>query len=360
MADQKDWARAHLRGAEPILMPSFTADYSALDEEGIRLDVANSIRHGFFSCFSAPAGLSTDESVRMLEVMLDEAAGRILVSGSTSGLSLDDDIAFAQRCAELGCSYLFVSNPMGVDTADLEATYRTLIEATDLPVMLYASLDPRHPQRGPAGIALDVFDALADIPNVVAIKLTQPMKASTAFAVCERLADRLLVGPVNLELFPLLARHYGAQFTGPWNVEAVQAPSHPYVVDFVEACADGDFDRAMRVYDAMEPALSAFFAFQAPIIARGSHPMAHLKYFQWCTGGNGGLPRDLGHGLPVVTPEATAEIRATYARVGVDVDDDGSFLVGRAGYARGVRAADLAPNRLYDAAPVEPVGAASR
>ncbi|HEX5587456.1 MAG TPA: dihydrodipicolinate synthase family protein [Acidimicrobiia bacterium] len=358
-SSQKDWARSQLRGAEPILSPSFTPDFAALDEEAIRLDVANSIEHGFFSCYASRAGLDLDESTRMLEVMLDEADGRILVSGTTTGASAEDDVAFAQRCAELGCSYIFVSNPRTRDASesDLVAWYRSVIEATELPVMLYASLDPRHPDRGPSGIALDVFDSLADVANVVAIKLTQPMSAATAFVVCERLADRLLVGPVNLDLFPLLAKHYGAQFTGPWNVEAVQSPSHPFVVDFVEACADGDFERAMRVHDAMEPALRAFFDFQAPIIARGSHPIAHMKYFQWCTGGNGGLPRDVHAGVPVLTPESRSAILTSYGSVGIEVDDDGSFLPGRAAHARGVRDDRVAPNSLYEPGLVaQPIG----
>jgi 4-hydroxy-tetrahydrodipicolinate synthase len=271
------------------------------------------------------------------------------VSGSTTGVSREDDVAFARRCAQLGADSLFVSNPRASDVSreDLLAWYRAVIAATDLPVMLYASLDPRHPDRGPAGIALDVFDSLADLPNVVAVKLTQPMSAATAFVVCERLADRLLVAPVNLELFPLLAKHYGAQSTGPWNVEAIQSPTRPYVVDFVTACANGDFEGATRVHDEMEPALRAFFAFQAPIIERGSHPIAHMKYFQWCTGGNGGLPRELG-GVPVLTAEGRSAIRTSYAAVGIEVErDDSTFVVGRAARARGVEAGDVAPNSLY-------------
>lgn len=350
MSSQKEWARARLRGAEPILMPSFTPDFSALDEAGIRRDVANSIWHGFYSCFGGRAGLTREESARMLEVMVDEADGRILVSGTTTGTSREGDVAFARRCADLGCSLLFVANPRphDADGDDLVAWYRAVIEETDLPVMLYASLDPRHRERGPSGIPLGIFDTLADLPNVVAIKLTQPMGAATAHAVCERLADRLIVGPVNLELLPLLATHYGAQFTGPWNVEAIQSPSHPYAVDFVNACAGGDLDRAMRVHEAMEPALRAFFAFQAPIIERGSHPLAHMKYFQWCTGGNGGLPREVGHGVPGLTPEGRSAIRTSYAAAGIEIAaDDDSFPAGRAAHARGVRAEDLAANDLY-------------
>jgi 4-hydroxy-tetrahydrodipicolinate synthase len=106
------------------------------------------------------------------------------------------------------------------------------------------------------------------------------VNAATALAVCEKLADRLLVGPVHLDLFPLLARHYGAQFTGPWNIEALQSPARPYVVDFVAAYAyaDGDFERALRVFHALQPALRSFFALQAPLTEIGGHPHAHMKF----------------------------------------------------------------------------------
>jgi hypothetical protein len=74
-----------------------------------------------------------------------------------------------------------------------------------------------------------------------------------------------------------------------------------------------------------------------------------MKYFQWCTGGNGGLPRDVGGGVPVLTLEARSAIRTSYAAVGIQVvDDDDAFLVGRAAQARGVRADDVAPNALYE------------
>jgi hypothetical protein len=43
---------------------------------------------------------------------------------------------------------------------------------------------------------------------------------------------------------------------------------------------------AMKVYWKLEPALSAFYRLQAPIILRGGHPWCHMKYYQWCAGGN--------------------------------------------------------------------------
>jgi 4-hydroxy-tetrahydrodipicolinate synthase len=351
-SDQKAWARERFRGAESLLMPSFTPDFSALDEAAVRVDVRNSIDHGFFSTAGSRLAIPGADPARLLEVAIEEAQGRILVSSMVAGQSTDNDIAWAEHCKRIGVSHLFLMPPRPLPTtgAELLAHYRAVAEATDLPVIVYASLSSRT-DLGPSGTTLDVFDALADLANVVAIKLTQPMPASTAFQVAECLSDRLLLGPVHLDLFPLLARHYGAQWTGQWLVESMQSPQHPYVVDFVNACAAGDFDAAMSTFDAFEPALRAFFDFQAPLIKNGGHPLAHMKYYKWCTGGNGGLPLDAGHPrdqVPVLSADDRSAIRATYARIGVDVVDDGSFHAGRAATARGATTMDVAQNGLYE------------
>ena len=79
-AHRKEWAREHFRGLENILIASFTPDLKKLDEAGIRLDVRNSIRHGFFSTLCAPPGLTVAEQKRFMDIAVDEAAGRISVA----------------------------------------------------------------------------------------------------------------------------------------------------------------------------------------------------------------------------------------------------------------------------------------
>lgn len=352
MSEQKAWARETFRGAESLLMPSFTPDFAALDEDAVRVDVRNSIDHGFFSTAGSRLALPGADPSRLLELAIEEAQGRIHVSSMVATQSTEGDIAWAEQAKRLGVSHLFLMppRPLPAEGTALLAHYRAVAEATDLPVIVYASLSSRA-DLGPSGVTLDVFDTLADLDNVVAVKLTQPMPASTAFRVAECLSDRLLLGPVHLDLFPLLARHYGAQWTGQWLVESMQAPGQPYVVDFVNSCASGDFEAAMKTFDAFEPALRAFFDFQAPLIENGGHPLAHMKYYKWCTGGNGGLPQDAGHPreqVPVLTAADRAAIRATYARIGVDVVDDGSFQAGRAATARGVASTELAQNDLWE------------
>ena len=57
-AHRKEWAKEHFRGFENILMASFTPDLKDLDEAGIRLDVRQSIKNGFFSTLCASPALT--------------------------------------------------------------------------------------------------------------------------------------------------------------------------------------------------------------------------------------------------------------------------------------------------------------
>ena len=170
--------------------------------------------------------------------------------------------------------------------------------------------------------------------------------------LCERLSDRLLVGPVNLDFVPILAKHYGVQWSGQWNVESVQTPEKPYAVELMKHLNAGRFDDAMVVYSRLEPALIAFYELQAPLIVNGGHPWSHMKYFQWCGGGNGGLIRDLHEPVekvPVLDETARKLIRDTYRKVDITPVDapEEEFLVGKAAYARGMRAADMKETPAY-------------
>ena len=80
------------------------------------------------------------------------------------------------------------------------AAYRTLIEQSELPVVLYAFRSSGARHLHPSGVPIDVYSRIADLPNVVAVKLTQTLHPVTSLQLCERVAGRLLVGPADLSI----------------------------------------------------------------------------------------------------------------------------------------------------------------
>src|SRR6266540_3811418 len=322
-AERKAWAREAFLGAECSRLPSFKPGSLELDEAGIRHDVRQGIRQGFFSMFCAGVGLVGEERRRFVEIATDEAADSILMStGAGSRASVEDGIESLRQAEALGCSHVMFGLPYGpaAKTEDeLYAFAREVIESTDLGIVLYAQSGDRFKHLHPSNVPISVFRRLADLPNVVAVKVTQVLDAVSTFEVCDQLGEKLLLGPVNLELLPLAARIAPIQCTMMWQVDACQSPEKPFVVDYLKLLAEDRIDDAVGVYRQMEPLMRLFWDEQAAVLRNGGHPWEHLKYHSWCVGANGGPLRqsEAGHTLPPLTEEDRRLIRETYARCGI-------------------------------------------
>jgi 4-hydroxy-tetrahydrodipicolinate synthase len=344
-SEKKDWARQRLKGLGSLIFPSFTPDFKGLDEDGIRNDVRHAIRQGFTSCTVSANGANAEQTKRMWELVREEAVGKIGMG------ALGGDFAFLEK---IGCEYSMIAYPRNANAQtedEVYAQFRKIIDSTSIAAVLYGSPVESLRRFHPSGIPLNVFDRLADHPNVVGIKLTHPMNAATAFEMCERLSDRLIIGPCNFDHIPLLAKNYkNVQWSGLWITDALQSPEKPYAVEMMDLVAKKRMADAMKVYWRMEPLIQGIYDLQAPLLLHGSHPWAHMKYFQWLTGGNGGLlPLKPAQYLPALDVPGREVIKSNFKKAGVTPVDrpEEEFLVGRAAYAQGVRASQLSAKPLY-------------
>jgi 4-hydroxy-tetrahydrodipicolinate synthase len=351
--EKKQWAHEHLKGMENVVMPSFSPDFKDLDEEGIRHDVRQSIKHGFCSSTVSAIGANAAQRTRLMEIVRDESGNRILSSVIVGG-SAESAIPALAEAEKLGFTHAMVTFPSNLHPQSEDEIYthfRKVVDSTSLAILLYGSDVPALRRFHPSGIPVGVFDRLADVPNVVGMKLTQPMSAATAYELCDRLSSRLILGPVNLDLVPVLGKNYpNVQWSGEWIVEAVQSPENPYAVEFMDLVGRRRMNEAMKVYWRMQPLVEAIYDLQAPLLLHGSHPWAHMKYFQWSTGGNGGLlPLKPSQYLPVLDSTGRALIRNNYLKAGIALANrlEEEFMVGRTNYARGIRAASLASTPVY-------------
>lgn len=347
-ADRKAWAREHFRGFENVLMPSFTPDLGGLDEQGIRLDVRKSIEHGFFSTLCACIGLSDDESRRFMEVAVDEANGKISVAfaqGGVEGSGATINFGLIKDAEAIGCQHMILSLPRTGSAQELIQVGKTVSESTNMGIYLWAAQIHDFKRFHRSRIPFEVFDALADLPNIVALKVGDPDPA-TMFQLFERYNDRMLIGALMLNIMPFGIKAYGQQWSGAWTVEALQTPEKRYATDFFNLMMAGNYDAGMELYwNRLEPAFGAMMKFMGPLMPSGGHPWEHLKVYQFLGGGNGGrMRKDPVHpDLPPVTEQDMQFVRNVFRSIQLDPSDSSfeTFLVGRKAFEAGARLKDL-------------------
>lgn len=342
-SERKEWAKEYFKGLGNSFMLSYTPDFRDIDEEGIRHDVRQSIKHGLFSMFGV--GNNTPQGRRVLQIVSEEARGKILIgTGAGFGESMQSTIEWLQHAETMGASHVFVGLPRDAKTED--EMYRhvaQIAEATNMGVVLYAVDGEEYRKFHPSNVPFAVFDRLADIPNVIGMKVMTTLDDAVTYELFQRLGKRILLGHVDFTRAPLLAGYLGMQWSGHWTIEALQSPEKPYAVDFMNLMLKGEMEKAMKVYWHMLPATRTLFDLMRPLLPIGIHPWHHLKYYMWCVGGNGGMMKQESRDPEydkhfILTGKHREAIKKAYRAMGITPsENDEEFIVGRAAYARGVR-----------------------
>lgn len=159
-------------GCGTALVTPFRGD-SSVDEGGLRALVEWQIESGIG--FLVPCGttgeaatLSEDEWLRVVEVVVETAAGRVPVFGGCTNNSTREAVEKAKKLAQVkGLTGVLTANPY-YNKPGQEGQYqhfRAIAEAVDLPVLLY-----NIPGRTGANLEPATVLRLAELENVIGIK----------------------------------------------------------------------------------------------------------------------------------------------------------------------------------------------
>jgi dihydrodipicolinate synthase/N-acetylneuraminate lyase len=115
--------------------------------------------------------LEADEKRRVLAAAREAVDRRVPLIAGVSELTTARAVAYARDAEQLGMDGLMVLPAMVyVPTdAELERHFRAVASATALPIMLY-----NNPPAYRTSISFATLDALADLPNIVALKESAP------------------------------------------------------------------------------------------------------------------------------------------------------------------------------------------
>ena len=292
-ADAKEWAKGFYRGLESTILPSFRADELVMDEAGIRHDIRELVRHGFFgTVLITDAGTTKEEDKLFIQWCVDEAGGKIGVSPELRYQSLKANIEMARFAEEVGCDSLFLCYPPNFYPKSVEKVYEytlAICEATNLAIELFPSL--KYDWPFPGIFPAPLLNRMADIENVVAMKIG--IMDYAWMDECFRLfGDKILISHPFDEGWPIFIKHYGMQWSGcaPWQV--FQTPDDPREVRLFSLIQEGLMDQAMELYWKIDP-LRKFFIHSVltTLPLTGLYNFQQWKYMEGLVGMTGGEMR---------------------------------------------------------------------
>ena len=162
-------------GVYPAATTQFQPDLS-LDLVQTQRVIDNLVKdgvHGLIAMGTVGENNSLDaaEKQTVLRAVTEVVAGRVPVVTGVSEFDTRRAVTFARDAQRAGADGLMVLPAMVyVPTAEeLIMHFRTVAEATDLPIMLY-----NNPPAYRVNITVEVLEALHDVPNIVAIKESAP------------------------------------------------------------------------------------------------------------------------------------------------------------------------------------------
>lgn len=216
--------------------------------------------HGLVPCGTTgeASTLSVAEHLRVVELVVKTARGRVPVLAGAGANNTDKAIELARACKQLGASGTLQVTPYynKPTQAGLIAHFRAIAEASDLPVVLY-----NVPGRTGCDLLPETVAKLARDPRIVGIKdATADMnRAARLRELLRERPDFSLLSGDDFTVFPFLA--LGGH--GVISVTSNVAPS--WVAGLCDAAAAGRWDDARALHDRHYPLARALFTQPNPI-----------------------------------------------------------------------------------------------
>lgn len=256
------------QGAITALITPFAS--GKVDESRLRRNVQWQIERGIDGL--VPVGttgesptLDHDEHNRVVDIVVDAAAGRAPIIAGTGSNSTAEALAMTRHANEAGAAASLQVNPY-YNKPTQEGLYRhfmTIADAVDLPIVLY-----NIPGRTAVALTVETIVRLAKHPNIVGIKEATG-SLDTASDIAAQTDLTILSGDDSLTL-PIMA--VGGR--GVISVTSNIVPDRMH--QLTQAGLDGRWDEARRLHLELVPLFRALFVETNPIPVKAAMQLMGL------------------------------------------------------------------------------------
>jgi 4-hydroxy-tetrahydrodipicolinate synthase len=248
------------QGCGTAMVTPFRQDGS-LDEHTLRALVKRQIEEGIN--FLVPCGTSGEsptlthqEHLRVVEITLEEAHGRVPVVAGAGGYNTQEVIELARELEHMGVNGILSVTPYyNKPTQEgLYQHYKAIASATRLPIVVYSV-------QGRTGVNVEpsTLARLAQIDNIVAVKEASGNIAQMANVLYEVPSSFTVLSGDDAITIPLMA--LGGR--GVISVVANQIPGE--MTRLAQSCLRSDFETARQIQARYLPLMNVNFVESNPI-----------------------------------------------------------------------------------------------
>jgi len=247
-------------GCGTALVTPFRRDFS-LDEAALRRLVRRQIDAGID--FLVPCGttgenptLTEREHLRVVEITLEEAAGRVPVLAGAGGYNTAEVMALAKTLQSLRVDGILSVTPYyNKPTPEgLYQHYKAIASATSLPVIVY-----NVSRRTATNIDVATLKRLAEIDNIVGIKEASGDVTQVASILGHLREDFIVLSGDDALALPIIA--LGGR--GLISVVSNEIPAE--MTQLVHYCLENNFEQARYLQQRFLPLMEVNFIETSPI-----------------------------------------------------------------------------------------------
>jgi 4-hydroxy-tetrahydrodipicolinate synthase len=251
---------AKLRGCGTALITPFTSS-GEVDEQALRSLVDWQIAEGIH--FLVPCGstgeaatLTPAEHRRVVEVVVEQAAGRVPICAGAGSNDTRKAIAMSKEMEAAGATHLLHVSPMynKPPQRGLLAHFRAIADAASRPVVLY-----NVPGRTGSNVEARTTLELASHPNIVAMKEASGNLAQITEIIRGRPAGFLVLSGDDSFTYPVMAAG------GDGVISVISNATPRAMAELTDHMAAGNFGAARAIHDRLWAWMGAAFIESNPI-----------------------------------------------------------------------------------------------
>lgn len=328
-SEVKERAREEWIGGCAVTLPSFTQDFTGLNEAGIRHDVQLAAKLGYWGTLVASeSGTTFEEYKRFMEIAAEAAPEGFKLVAHLSFDTVDQSVEVSKLAESLGFEAGLLSYPPNFrpnSAKEIVDHTQYVTNQTDLAMILFGASTWGFKPLHPAGFPVDALVEMSKIDTAAALKYEGggPALFTALSEVFHKCSEHVIVQNPMEQHIPFQAREFGTRWWGTSGYDSFG----DRVPKMIDASINGDYDKAMEIFWSYHPGREAKGAFHATFSGAGLIHRNGWKYLSWLQGFNGGLLR-----MPQMrlNPGQMKSLRAGLAASGFDLpEDDSGFYLGR-------------------------------